>query len=1685
MLKKRRLVFLCIPLLLFCVLIFHRPLICFALKHAVARQLKFLKFSHVSYGHLGYNEGVVYLDNIQFSHPLLHEELLYIKKLECQIWLAHPTYTFHTAYKILQPVLKWRRENIPFVWQELDFYKILSLPPSVKKLTIESGSIECITQEGVTSVHFSFVPGRESTHIGSIFVGITDQEEEHMSLHLYQQAKNILLQMELCHMPLLSVNSLYLPSGGNLHLKQGYINGEVQLGITSDRKLHSFKSDLALHELLLVGKHDASLLQLSECRFRAVLPLKHHEQIDLGRFTLPMLMRYLVSTCEWEGGNIRFNNPQTHSLWNFSDLEGMFTCNLAHTPNLSIKGQLGKDQALHPFTLEGKGVVESEQNWWMDLEMSPLTKKKHGIEAARIPVYVALLDGKEYFIKASLRDLETSALQMIQDLTQIWLPSLQTFQVLKGSINTDMVVRIQDKNINTVAFESLSCSGLEGIWHKKNVKISCDELKGKVKLHFPVFKNNKAPLWEIAFQNLSVKNSLGRELLESSGDISSKDWKVASSWITTKLEGIEGEWNISGPYTELELRGSLLLSEQHLASSLQEEVMKIASHMERLEKIECFLKIKYEQQQFQIMGRSHLGYTHSVVDQLRFGIKMTLEEMRQGRFFHEGWFQSDQLSEHTYLWGVKYYKQRWHALGNMKVTGEFNTQKVHFTLESEKALYDSEDILVKMDPQAGAHTGDFIFDLHNKSWLIHLPIRGAECIDKRFQLPFKDVDTDVKIEGMRLAAEHIQAVCEQVAFEGRLDLDFTDPEWIDLKLYPNRIQGEVQDCIRFMRYLPEFAHLHVPLEGKVVGDPDNYLFTRYNLTESSSTSKLALTVQQGKYPLSTISAVHNVSFDLLWDSSAHSLEIKELGGDVYLLKDQEQRQYRFNAQNLIAKNLTAGEWDFDLRLEAPTFDILRIAGHTQKIEEDYVVHLEPHLTHFFGAKLQQVELAVSPSFDIKRFALTAAVSSTDLMSQLQFAYLAGVLECTPSFVQEIKNMKTDGDLFLAVSHDAHHRATVIDIKSQALTFDQISMQDLSLKIVHHKKKWVLEYLKTKELSAYAEAELQGDVWELSALQAQWKQSFLAVKQGTYAKGCLTLQLDQLSAHLGEIQELIGWRQEKKIWLGTLSAQGTLSVDASEGIKRAKLFSELSLYSQALGVGRLEMISKTPVKIAYSHQNGIEMEQFNMHFQKQELQEVWALTEMRYLQMYPHEKTVIAKGIKILLPPEMLRYLVQLNFIPHVEVIADQFHFFEKTFKWENQIETAFDLVYDPHSIQVQGFAKDGYYWIGENSVYFQNIHYFLDQDQLNLAFGWDYQGISLDFLTQIQIKEGIEALKEGMAVKVMIKEGHVEDQDARSSLDIVCRYSHEEGLNLQSIEGSLYGIDFSFRRNPRAYLPDVMILTGQMKVDTAGLVKAFPKLFYQTVKDLGMGSGYELSGDWVFSKKEISSSYFKGFLKGRDFEFLGFYFKTLLSEVEINNRGVTVHDFRLSDWSGVAQMKEARISKSEAEGSWKLEIPEIMVQDFRPSFLKKGDGQEERIKPFVIKDLHFFDIQGTLGHKESFSGGGHLDFINTFKRETNLLDLPIEIIGRIGFDLGLFVPVIGKIEFEMTEGKIFLRELTNAYSEGKRSRFYLSGYKDSYIGLDGSVFIDIKMKQYVLLKITQPFTLSVRGTLTKPKYSLR
>ena len=96
------------------------------------------------------------------------------------------------------------------------------------------------------------------------------------------------------------------------------------------------------------------------------------------------------------------------------------------------------------------------------------------------------------------------------------------------------------------------------------------------------------------------------------------------------------------------------------------------------------------------------------------------------------------------------------------------------------------------------------------------------------------------------------------------------------------------------------------------------------------------------------------------------------------------------------------------------------------------------------------------------------------------------------------------------------------------------------------------------------------------------------------------------------------------------------------------------------------------------------------------------------------------------------------------------------------------------------------------------------------------------------------------------------------------------------------------------------------------------------------------------------------------------------------------------------------------------------------------------------------------------------------------------MLKNLGLDPGLFTPVQGEVDLELHGDKFYVTELKNVFSEGGRSEFYLAPEPEgSYVDLEGNVRVDLKMRQNVVLKLTEPLTLTIRGTLEKPRYSFQ
>ena len=284
-------------------------------------------------------------------------------------------------------------------------------------------------------------------------------------------------------------------------------------------------------------------------------------------------------------------------------------------------------------------------------------------------------------------------------------------------------------------------------------------------------------------------------------------------------------------------------------------------------------------------------------------------------------------------------------------------------------------------------------------------------------------------------------------------------------------------------------------------------------------------------------------------------------------------------------------------------------------------------------------------------------------------------------------------------------------------------------------------------------------------------------------------------------------------------------------------------------------------------------------------------------------------------------------------------------------------------------------------------------------------------------------------------------------------------------------------------MPLGSVLTGSIAIDANLLRPLLPKTLKAPLESLKMGNGYRWQGDlvlWQDSKRGFQAN---GVLSGHEFEFLGYRFRDLEANLEAAPNRLDLTGLKIDDPAGSIDIQKMHLSKTD---KWRLHIPQVLVRNLQPSLMHKIGVENPTVKPFTIKNFTLSDIHGDLGDISSLQGLGRLHFINQFKKESSIFDVPLEMLKKIGLDPGILTPVQGEIELELHGDKFYLMSLQNAFSEGGRAEFYLAPTKQlSYIDLDGKIHIDLKMHQDVMLKITEPFTLTIRGSLEKPRYGLQ
>ncbi len=289
---------------------------------------------------------------------------------------------------------------------------------------------------------------------------------------------------------------------------------------------------------------------------------------------------------------------------------------------------------------------------------------------------------------------------------------------------------------------------------------------------------------------------------------------------------------------------------------------------------------------------------------------------------------------------------------------------------------------------------------------------------------------------------------------------------------------------------------------------------------------------------------------------------------------------------------------------------------------------------------------------------------------------------------------------------------------------------------------------------------------------------------------------------------------------------------------------------------------------------------------------------------------------------------------------------------------------------------------------------------------------------------------------------------------------------ISTIEGQLFGIDCSLSKKGALY-------EGRIKVVSSDPIAAiFNQPQWNQIQNI------ELSG-------RMTPSSFTGTISGDDVMIQGYLLNHLEANVDYHPTLLEIRQLKIEDKAGKLDVKECLCTRSHPLKAWEIAIPHLRGQHIEPSLLRKIDEVPGNPKPFQIRQLTLTDIKGIAGRPLTFAGHGSLYFTQKEKRDPSLFDLPRAFLKDWGLDIALLSPSRGTATIELKQGKIVISSLIDTFSDGDHSVFYLAENEPSYIDYSGSLFLNLRMKQNVALKLVEPFTLSVRGTWQKPLYTLR
>lgn len=1049
-------------------------------------------------------------------------------------------------------------------------------------------------------------------------------------------------------------------------------------------------------------------------------------------------------------------------------------------------------------------------------------------------------------------------------------------------------------------------------------------------------------------------------------------------------------------------------------------------------------------------------------DTIQWGVEVegptNLDQIyEKGLFWNlkEGWVRSEKLSESTYAPICASWMGNLQLSGNLDLFGTFNPSLCSISCQAE-------DLVVKhpwfslhipqmgeKDPQLLKTEGRalFSYDLKQHILTAEIPLKKTALSLKSLNLTFNDLDGTLQIQGDQLMGLGLMADCEGLKIAADLQIDHLGSDSCQISLETQKMQGSFTSLQQVMAHFPQLKLSFLPNMQGDFSSHQGGLNLKTQISQGLVDTKWTFDGQFSHLyiPISEQSHFSDVECQLCYDAHLGDMVIKNAGG-TWHVADGSCYQVQFNRFEFNPQRSAL----FDFKILDASHEIGRFNGQLElNASHGWDLSFDQQSTHFFGTRLQMGKVVFNQDGKLLFFEMKPTIKIEHLQKQLRFIFSSGLFAAAEIDLNEIEKWQLIGE----VQTDLKWQNNILNFQAQGKDLLIQGKKIGQFKLIGKKEnnQWMIQHLQADQVNAKGLLDIQDKKVTFSELEGNWDQ-LLWKASAYYLKDQKVLHFN-INSLQGDLAAFAA-ATHKLQGAFAMKAQGKWEVGSPQIEGECTLIAELKPPLNAV------VKQESPIRFQYIFDQGLELKNLET--------KLYAKGSMQYLG--------VLRTHALMSQDQLDLAHIQFSFSPDLiaraivaDILSPQF----QQLSYESYLEGRGDLHTAGDHLLFTGSLRDGKYGIQNHSFSLKQIGLSFENGNLDCQFKTMMNEKPLQGRLHVDLKGA--------------PYGTLQLTDEPNLPGIQASFvSNNETLSWESIEGAACGLDIHLKKASASQLPQATVLTGSMKIDGSRLDAFFPKEMKEKFKNLKLGKGYEFRGDLLVYNDRKKGFQLAGQLLGEELELLGYQFKRMTAGIEATPESIQISRLNIEDAAGQFQIKKIAIDQNSIDQKWTFYIPLLQVKDLQPSLMKKIDNQTTAIKPLVIRNLSLSEIRGDLNDPRSWLGEGHLNFTNAFKKESTLFDTPIEMIKNFGLDPGLLTPIQGEIDIELHGDKFYLVNMKNSFSEGKRAQFFLSPADQiSFIDLNGNIHIDIQMRQDVVLKITEALTLTVRGTLDKPRYGIK